>query len=350
MLIEEEDQYRKYIIERRWRIRIAITVVPALVGFILVLYRFVDPFAFERFGITLSLSTIVFFALAGAGLLMIYLQTGFKGVTSRDAGFYRYKGELDDFIKHLESNRILSEERFDGIREELDAIKDHISKLGVSGDFLTQSEKEELLENLKNRLTSETSESMLSEIKDKIAETYIKDTRIKTLTRRFGETLNRLNSEVSALSRRGNLNLVLGIITTVTGLAILGYYVFQDKPPGDNPWIFTSHFIPRLTLVIFIEIFAYFFLRLYKSSLSEIKYFQNEMTNVECKFISLETAISSGDETICGAVINTLSSTERNFILDRGQTTVDLEKSKLDKDNISEISQKLINALSKNLK
>jgi hypothetical protein len=348
-LPEEEYQYRKYRRERMRRIWIVITLAPAFIGFMLVLYRLFDPYALERFGLSLSLTTLVFFAVSGASFLMFYLQTGFKSFSSQDSVVYHYKRELDDFAKDFENISTQSEEKFAGIHEELDAIKDHLSRLGTSADVLTQSEKESVLKNLESRLKSETSESILSELKDKIADTYAKDTRIKTLTRRFNDTLSRLNNEVSALSRRGNLNLVLGIITTVAGLVILGYYVFQDKPTGDSPWIFTSHFIPRLTLVVFIETFAYFFLRLYKASLSEIKYFQNEMTNVECKFISLETAIASGDETMCGTVIEKLSGTERNFVLNKGQTTLDLEKSKLEKDNISEISQKLINALSKNL-
>lgn len=88
----------------------------------------------------------------------------------------------------------------------------------------------------------------------------------------------------------------LGILTTVTGLSILGYYVFHAQPSGQDPWLFTTHFLPRLTLVVFIEIFAYFFLRLYKSSLTEIKYFQNEMTNIEAKFIALYIALESDNQ------------------------------------------------------
>ena len=92
-----------------------------------------------------------------------------------------------------------------------------------------------------------------------------------------------MRSEVSALSRRGNLNLSLGIATTIIGLIILGYFVLEIDSIPEDKMAFIAHFIPRLSLVVLIEVFAYFFLKLYKSSLSEIKYFQNEMTNAEAK-------------------------------------------------------------------
>ena len=52
-----------------------------------------------------------------------------------------------------------------------------------------------------------------------------------------------------------------------------------------------AYYAPRLTLSIFIEFFSFFFLRLYKTGISEIKYFQNELTNAELKFIAVEKAI-----------------------------------------------------------
>jgi hypothetical protein len=39
-----------------------------------------------------------------------------------------------------------------------------------------------------------------------------------------------------------------------------------------------TEFSPRLSLVIVVELFAYFFLGLYKSNLQEIKYFQRHST------------------------------------------------------------------------
>jgi len=61
------------------------------------------------------------------------------------------------------------------------------------------------------------------------------------------------------------------------------------------PWIFLEHFLPRVSLVILVEVFAYFFLRLYKESLDDIKYFQTEITRVEMKTLALTVATELKD-------------------------------------------------------
>ena len=43
-------------------------------------------------------------------------------------------------------------------------------------------------------------------------------------------------------------------------------------------------------MAIFIEVFSFFFLKLYKSGLADILYYQNELTNLESKFLALELA------------------------------------------------------------
>ncbi|NVM23975.1 MAG: hypothetical protein HWN68_19625, partial [Desulfobacterales bacterium] len=147
-----------------------------------------------------------------------------------------------------------------------------------------------------------------------------------------------------AQGRRGNLNLVLGILTTVSGLVLLGYFVINLEPSEAeaNYVDFVRHFIPRLSLVVFVELFAYFFLRLYKASLAEIKYFQNELTNVESKAIALSSALNTQKEdTISGAIIS-LANTERNRILQRGESTPELEVAKIEAGNISNIAKEVV--------
>ena len=89
----------------------------------------------------------------------------------------------------------------------------------------------------------------------------------------FEQTISRLREELYSLGKRSNLNLALGVVTTVTGLSILGVFVLSRTTEMKEVLDFVKHFVPRISLVIFIEIFAYFFLRLYKDTLSEIKYF-----------------------------------------------------------------------------
>jgi hypothetical protein len=99
--------------------------------------------------------------------------------------------------------------------------------------------------------------------------------------------------EISRLGRQANMNLVMGILTAVFGIGLLAYYGtgFTSRIGKMNinalsiPAVFGTEllsFLPRLSTVLLIELFAFFFLRLYRGSLAEIKYFQNEATNLAC--------------------------------------------------------------------
>ena len=93
------------------------------------------------------------------------------------------------------------------------------------------------------------------------------------------------------------------------------FVIFKQLPlnSASDPVWYVVQFLPRLTLVVLIEIFAYFFLRLYKSSLGEIKYFQNEITNIEAKALALQAAELAGDKESTASIINRLADTDRNF-------------------------------------
>jgi hypothetical protein len=147
--------------------------------------------------------------------------------------------------------------------------------------------------------------------------------------------------ELESLGRRGNLNLALGAVTTVVGLALLGLSVFSELSAAKDIWTFVSHFVPRLTLVLMIELFAYFFLSLYKTSLGEIKYFQNELTNIESKQIALRAALSGTDQAVVSGILTKLADTDRNHILSKDQTTVELEKARIERDGRGEIAKYL---------
>ena len=97
------------------------------------------------------------------------------------------------------------------------------------------------------------------------------------------------------------------------------------------------NFIPRISLVLLVEVFAYFFLRLYSTNLIGIKFFQNEMTNFESKFLALRAAEHKNDEASIAEVIRQLALTERNIVIQKGQTTVDLERSKAEKETITSL-------------
>jgi hypothetical protein len=64
--------------------------------------------------------------------------------------------------------------------------------------------------------------------------------------------------------------------------------------------------------------------------LEEAKYFQNEITNVELKQVATNAGLDCGTEGQLQEVILLLAKTERNQILEKGQSTIGLEQMRLD--------------------
>jgi hypothetical protein len=71
---------------------------------------------------------------------------------------------------------------------------------------------------------------------------------------------------------------------------------------------------------------------------------QNELTNAHTKFMALETALVAGNATALNAVIRDLARTERNFVLKKGETTVEMERLKHDSDPVKDVIEQVVNA------
>jgi len=231
---------------------------------------------------------------------------------------------------------------------EIEKLKEELyllnSKIKKTPEIMDEDQKQNLIAHLKEELTAATASEVLEEVKEQANRRFAVEAWIGQVSAQFEDSVRRLNAEVSAQGRRGNLNLVLGILTTVSGLVLLGYFVINLEPSKAeaNYVDFVRHFIPRLSLVGFVELFAYFFLRLYKASLAEIKYFQNELTNVESKAIALGAALNTQKESTISDTIISLTKTERNRILQKGETTPELESAKIEAGSISDIAKEVV--------
>ncbi|HST59502.1 MAG TPA: hypothetical protein VLK84_12450 [Longimicrobium sp.] len=173
----------------------------------------------------------------------------------------------------------------------------------------------------------------------------------------LNQTRARLEKEILDLSRRGRFNLALGVVIGGVGLAVLLWSVLDFESQiravegvrSTVESIKTGRRLPsrvwqnsaivqamRVSLSLFLGAFAFFFLRLYRSSLDLIKYYQNELTNVEGRFAGLLVALRTGDPVITSVVVEQLSRTERNFVLKAGETTVELELARQDGEKMRE--------------
>ncbi|MCP1519246.1 hypothetical protein J2Y74_003556 [Pseudomonas migulae] len=234
-------------------------------------------------------------------------------------------------LTYLKGNKLGFQDRSVAINENvgdeqialiISALKETISSLAITPPpsfELTADERAELINSWKDSINGGANE------KPKRLIGSFSSANFESLKQELKTTKLRLLDEVAALTRRGNLNLVIGGITTIIAVALLGYVVLTAESIPLTADSFLWHYAPRLTISVFIQIFSFFFLKLYRNSLEDIKYFQNELTNLDSKFIALEAAMSVGDLKITANAIEKLSSTDRNARLQKGESTVALE-------------------------
>jgi hypothetical protein len=130
----------------------------------------------------------------------------------------------------------------------------------------------------------------------------------------------RLADASGEVRERANLNLIMGTVACVLGVLLLLGWVFLFPVPNNEAWQETLvRSIPRISLVLIIELVGYFFLGLYRLGTYELKFFQNELTNVELWTTSYLHAIRTGDHDLINEVVKKLLSVERNFVLRKGE-------------------------------
>jgi hypothetical protein len=154
----------------------------------------------------------------------------------------------------------------------------------------------------------------------------------------------RLNYHIQSLIKNRDVNLIIGLVITAISIALLLiFFIFNYDLKQNDDLVF--YYASRFTVVVSIEIFSLFFLKLYSTNLFEIKYFQNELSNVESKIIALKTAMLVEQPELIAEVVKELVKTERNYILRKDETTVDLERTKLEKEDNKHLLDSLLQTI-----
>ncbi|WP_137169537.1 hypothetical protein [Marinomonas sp. FW-1] len=252
------------------------------------------PFITDEFSSFEKSKESVLLALVTVGAVMALVMVRFlsgTNLSSTKDEIYKYE------IEHL--------------RHELKA------KFAKQTSPVSEEDEKIITDEILNRLNADANASYIDKLRDEIkASEYRLD-----IFKRGKSTLDRIYKEIDALGRRGTVNLVLGVITALSGVIALSFFVLAKEGTHSSLGDFAMEFLPRLSIVLIIEVFSYFFLRLYKASLAEIKYFQNEATNIEHNFVALEASISIDDKALIEKCIHKFLAVERNPIMTDGQTT-----------------------------
>lgn len=237
-------------------------------------------------------------------------------------GNYNNKSQ-DDVLKRLVE-----------IEKKLEAIEDY------NIDF-QDDEKSTVIEDIKKSIITQSSDLILKELINKVETSTLESIyRID-----IEQSINRLGAEKNSLFIRGNFNLVIGVIMSSVG----GYiaYIFIERLPVSNSSVeLISYSLPRFSLSILIGLLVFFFLNLYRKSLDDIKYYQNEITNLEAKYLALRLANQMRNHKTIGMVIESLIKTERNFILEKDQSTIELEKERINSNSTNSVIDMLKEVIS----
>lgn len=288
----------------------------------------------ERLMFLLSAGLVVY----GAAILLLNYLGGRSEY--EQATHERLRGEEFRLMREELANSSNLSRRVREALHELKLLKDTVEALQrKEAGIFSEEEREEIKSAVKTSLLEDTSNQLLHEIEQKYSDEIKRNVQLDALRDQLAQTRERLRKEIDALGRRGNVNLVIGVLTTVVAVSILATPVLLQKTDLTLETL-VSHFFPRLTLSFFIEIFSFFFLRLYKTGLEEIKFYQNELTSIECKFVALENARFSQEAADLGVVLKNLSMTDRNH--------ADLQQSNSSK--APEIDQAWIKSLSELIK
>lgn len=268
------------------------------------------------FVITISLTSL----LTGLGIILyIYLQGGFS----------------KDSFEGLEINR-------DYLRQFERLRNDIVHKLETEQKIPFDEKKIE--EQINSKIEKITSDSLLEQIKTKYEDKLIDDLKYKSLEDELSNVKVRIDRETARITRNGNINLTIGFFTTFMAIFFLGYSLLgtSHTTTTETTQSFIFHFVPRFTLSLFIELFSFFFLRIYKKNLDDIKYLNNERTNIDLKLVALKTSILHNDTDSLKLILSDLSKTERNFILQKDESTVDLEKNKIEKLSTDKLLESIV--------
>ncbi|MEJ5037689.1 hypothetical protein WH285_12205 [Acinetobacter johnsonii] len=261
-----------------------------------------------------TIIAVILIALVSSRILTFLNNSSKKDKDSAFPSFY---------VKELKDIVLKVEELERSIEED---------KLGKV-DF-TIEDKNLILKNIEDKLNQESNEEYLERLELNIKKTVFEE----IFNGQIERSIERLREEKASSFRRGNFNLMIGVMISSVG-GYIAYTFIQKLPTADNTVQLFSYTLPRLSFFMLMILLAFFFLNLYRKSMEDIKYYQNEITNLEVKYLSLQMAKSMNNHKLISSILEQLVKTERNFVLEKDQSTIELEKERISSNNANNTLQ-----------
>lgn len=227
-----------------------------------------------------------------------------------------------------------------------------LSELKNVSAALENKSKDQIKNLIKDVLTEERTkeEFVLNNLEEiNFPELSENEEKIDLIEQHTVELQHNISQQINKISRGGTINLLIGLTLTIIAITMLILTVYADEAPAylfdettNSGMRFFIHMIPRLSIVLFVELFSFFFLNLYKRNVEEIKYFNNERTNIESKVLALKMAVVFGDKEPINKTIESLYKTDRNSTIKKSDTTVEIEKLKLEQNGMDGMLNKFL--------
>jgi hypothetical protein len=148
----------------------------------------------------------------------------------------------------------------------------------------------------------------------------------------FTKMQYRLQEECSRLNKQAVINLLLCFFLAFILMGFILYSLISgvDNRNNQGIYFFLMTLLPRVISILSMLTMFLYFTRLYKANIIDVKFYNNEITNIELKMTAVGILLINGDTDSINAIVKEFSTTERNSVMNKTQTTVELERSKLE--------------------
>jgi len=320
------NKRRKYSYQR---LMFSVSFISLVIGFFLILLPEAFMSFFYGFSDERAINTI---KLTG-GFLILISTVGFSNLYM--SGFSPKR------IQENESeNNNISDEKVSEYLELVSLLKsiDKSIEKGKLESTLSEHERSEIIKNISTTIESQLNESLVQKIEEKYGTTIYNDKLSDKANELLTNTISRLKNEAEKLQSKATVNLSYGIASTIIAIFILIFVLMNAEPPKEATTITTVfYYTSRLFLVLLVQGISIFFLRLYKATLNDLMYINNEITNYEARRDALVLAFNLKETKSTIDMLSLLANTERNFILKKGESSI-FNQSKETDDNTIDIN------------
>jgi membrane protein implicated in regulation of membrane protease activity len=244
-------------------------------------------------------------------LMAALLLTMFTALQIAPARKNQNVNNLEDWISEI----------YERLSKQLADIKESTTN-DISAHGFTGTDRQKLVDHVKSKIDDSVAQEIISQVNARYRNAFSRDARLKELDGRFESIRHELKEHISYLRSRGEWSLTAGAVLALGAIGVLLWLAIDIDLSAESMMPMLPILILRLSLFAFLQIFAFFFLRLYRRSLDENKYYQNELTTLEGRILGLEVALREGDDEALQEGVSLFNRMERNPpIIDGLQTS-----------------------------